>query len=305
MNTLLATLPIFLIIAAGFGLTRAHIAQNRWIRPLNNFVYFIALPALTILSLIQLDLSQPTLQLTLLITVLISMLGGITFAGISRLLPFPKKTQITIFLTATLGNTVFLGIPLATALTPDVAAATVATLSVIFFTTALVTSLIIIELWLKKSQRDSHMLRSLTLNPVIISLFIGIICAPIPIPRTFLKLIETPIQLIAQTASPLALFALGGFLAHHHVSHKRWPAIIIATGLKLCVLPLIFFIALVILKPTTDLAALSLLFAATPTAVTAFVLTEKYKLDSELAAGVMLVSTLLAMISLPFLMNLP
>lgn len=304
MNTLLATIPIFLVIAAGFTLTRAHIAQNRWIRPLNNFVYFIALPALTILSLIQLDLSKSTLQLTLLITVLVSVLGGIVFAGIARLLPFPKKTQITIFLTATLGNTIFLGIPLATALTPGIPAAVVATLSVICFTTALVTSLIIIELWLKKSQRDNHILRSLALNPVIVSLLIGLICALIPIPQVFLSLIEMPLQLVAQTASPLALFALGGFLAHHHVSRKRWPAILIATGLKLCVLPLIFFIALVTLVPPTDLATLLLLLAATPTAVTAFVLTEKYKLDSELAAGVMLVSTLLAMISIPFLMTL-
>jgi hypothetical protein len=304
MNTFFATLPIFLIIAAGYILTRNRIAENRWVNPLNNFVYFIALPALIILSLMKLDLSTSSLQLTLLASTVISLIAALLFAGISVCLPFPTKTRVTIFLTAILGNSIFLGIPLAQVMTPDISKEVITTVSVVFFTTALVSSLIIIEIWLRKSRSGGHIAESLIKNPIIVALAVGLILAIIPIPKTAADFIATPLQLLAQTASPLALFALGGFLTRHRFTRSHWLSITIASGLKLTVLPL-FFIALLGLT-TLDGASIELqtLLAATPTAVTAFVLTEKYKLSSELAGAVMLTSTVISVVSIPLLMQI-
>lgn len=304
MQSLFTTLPIFLIVAAGYILTRLNVAQNRWVSPLNNFVYYIALPALTILSLIGLDLTSTTVQATILLSILVSIVCSIIFAVIARLLPFNQKTQQTIFLTATLGNTIFLGIPLAGALTPSISPAIATTLSIVFFTSTLVSALFILEIWMKNSKSGSHLLHSLRTNPIIISLIIGLILAVIPIPKVVQDFVETPLQLIAQTASPLALFALGGFLAHHTLQKRDLPTIAIATILKLAVLPILFIAALNIFPTTKDFSQLTILMAATPTAVTAFVLAEKYKLDSKLAAGTILISTTLSIASILLILGL-
>ncbi len=304
MQSLFSTLPIFLIIAAGYALTRLRVAQNRWVNPLNNFVYYIALPALTILSLMRLDLTSTPVQTAIAFSALTSIACSIVFAVITRLLPFNQKAQRTIFLTATLGNTIFLGIPLASALTPSISPAITTTLSVVFFTSALVSALLILEIWMKKTKSTNHLLRSLRTNPIIISLIFGLIFAIIPVPKAVQDFIETPLQLIAQTASPLALFALGGFLAHHTLQKRDIPAIATASFLKLLLLPILFIAALKIFPIPKDFAQLTILMAATPTAVTAFVLAEKYKLDSRLAAGTMLITTILSILSILLMLRL-
>ena len=304
MQSLFSTLPIFLIVAAGYILTRLRVAQNRWVSPLNNFVYYIALPALTILSLMSLDLTSTTVQAAILLSALMSIVCSIIFAVIACVLPFNQKNQRTIFVTATLGNTIFLGIPLAGALTPSISPTITTTLSIVFFTSALVSTLFILEIWMKNAKSGNHLLHSLQTNPIIISLILGLILAAIPIPKTLQDFVETPLQLIAQTASPLALFALGSFLAHHTLQEHDLPAIAIASTLKLAILPIIFIAALNIFPTAKDFSQLTILMAATPTAVTAFVLAEKYKLDSKLAAGTILVSTTLSILSTVFILRL-
>lgn len=302
MNTLLATLPIFLIIAAGYCLTRMHIAKNKWMAPLNSLVYYIALPALIIVNLIKLDVSTSSLHSTLIVSVIVASATTLIFAGLCHFLPFNKKTRMTIFLTAILGNAIFLGIPLAEALTPSLAKTTVATVSVVFFTATLISSLVILEIWLYKSKNGGHIIESLVKNPIIIALAIGLLLTIIPVPQSLLHLTESPLQLLAQTASPLALFALGGFLANRRPP-TQIPAIIIATALKLLILPFLFLATSHTLPLTDTSVELQILLAATPTAVTAFVLTEKYKLNNELAAGVMLISTVLSVFTIPIVMS--
>lgn len=304
MNIFLAILPIFLVIGAGFGLAKLQIAKNRWNAPLNSFVYYVALPALIIQGFISLEIHTAALFGALAQSAIVILVAGLLCAALSKLIPVEPKTQATIFLTAIFGNTIFLGIPLAERLIPAIPQNAVATIAVVQFAIALIVALLFLERGLLTTQKKSHLISHLVRNPLIISLFIGVIFLFLPPIDLVEKTLDAPLRLLAQTASPLALFALGSFLAAHRLKSKIYLGVFLATAMKLVLLPLLFIVAAYLVHLDFDYASLNILLAATPTAVTAFVLTETYHLDSDLAVGVMLVTTILSIMTIPLLMGL-
>jgi predicted permease len=302
MNIFIAILPIFLVIGLGFILAKLGLIKSHWNSYLNDFVYYVALPALIIQSFVSLKIDNIAPLWAVVHASLVIVFFGIICAFLVHLLPFSKKTRDTIFLTAIFGNTIFLGIPLAEKLITSIPSGVITAVAVLQFTSALIVALIFLELRAKDRQ-SGRIVSNLVHNPLIISLLIGIIFIFIPKTDWLKNIINTPLQMLAQTASPLALFVLGSFLSKHHVKSKLYSGIFIATTLKLLVLPLLFLIAGQFIHLDTDYANLNIILATTPTAVTAFVLAQTYRLDSELATGTMLVTTIVSIISIPLITN--
>lgn len=302
MNIFIAILPIFLVIGLGFSLTRFGVIQSRWNTYLNDFVYFVALPALIIQSFVSLKIESVSPLWAVAQSLIVIAVFGLLCASLVRLLPVSNKTRDTIFLTAIFGNTIFLGIPLAEKLIPSLPVGMIAAVSVLQFTIALIVALFVLE-WRANDRKRGRIFSHLVHNPLIISLIIGIIFLFVPKPDWVKNIIDTPLRMLAQTASPLALFALGSFLSEHSLKAKLFLGIFAATTLKLIALPIFFMIASQFIQLDPDYASLNVILATTPTAVTAFVLAQTYRLDSELAAATMLVTTVLSMISIPLITN--
>ncbi len=106
--------------------------------------------------------------------------------------------------------------------------------------------------------------------------------------------------MLAATASPVALFALGSFLKGHKLK-KHKTVIFAGLVVKLILLPIIAYIALRLTSLQPPYSQIFLLMAGMPTAVTAFVIAEKYSLDRTVVAGAMLATTVLSVVSVQLL----
>lgn len=304
MNSLMAILPIFIIILAGYALRALHVVKPSWVSALNGFVYYVALPALIIQSFAAIRLTDSIISSSLLANLGVVVLIAIVLAISLKLSKLSSKLQATIFLTVLVGNTVYLGIPVVTASLPEASLTIVAAIGAVQLVTAMIISLIAIEWLFLKSRNNARLTISLVQNPLIISLAIGLILSFLKLPTLADSLLTPALKVLAATASPLALFTLGAFL-HGHTKPKRIGLLLSTSAGKLIITPLIFLYALPLLG-VTQLVNLhtSIILAAMPTAVTAFVLAETYKLDQEFAAGAMVTTTILSLITLPIIISL-
>jgi hypothetical protein len=143
-----------------------------------------------------------------------------------------------------------------------------------------------------------ELLVRLITNPLLIAVFIGLFIAVnhLKLPQ----IVMTGLDLFANSVTAVVLFSLGLFMGKQPVGKLRdWlPVLAFSLGI-LFVLPFLF---LLILRPFTDQSFTKawILESAMPMGLTAYALCLKYKLNTEFASRTVVLSTLLALLSLPF-----
>lgn len=291
---LLIISPIFFLILIGWFLRKKKIVKDTWIKVLNDFVYYIALPALIFLSFAPTVWTQELLKAITFQLTYLTALAVILFASLS-LLPMRPKVKASFFVLVLLVNSVYMGFPIISSFTsrPLAEIAPLATFYLIF---GLVASIFAIEYWVHKSGKIHTYADDFLKNPLLLSLIAGIL-ASIFFKSTALEIVLTPLSMIAATASPLALFTLGAFM-HGKYSNHHIPATTIAILLKLIIIPAITFVVSSSLQLGYEMQVTTTLTAAMPTAVTAFVLSEKYQLESKFIAIGIILTTLLSFATL-------
>ena len=136
---------------------------------------------------------------------------------------------------------------------------------------------------------------ALATNPLLIAAAVGValLFAPLRPPVALLRTLE----LLGDTAAPLALISLGGAVVSYPI-RSHLLAASAASLLKLAALPAVTFLLAAALGVPDGDRAILLIFAATPTAVASYVLAVKLGGDPALAAGTIALSTLLSVVSL-------
>jgi len=139
------------------------------------------------------------------------------------------------------------------------------------------------------------MVKNIITNPLIIASLIGVIyeMLPVKLPNILYK----PISDLASIATPLALLTVGGQFEFKTVISNKKELSIAVIG-RLIVVPLIFLsIAIMLGYKGADLAPLIVLFGG-PTAVSSYVMAKDMDCDSDLAAQIIIFTTLFSMASL-------
>jgi predicted permease len=140
-----------------------------------------------------------------------------------------------------------------------------------------------------------RLLQSMASNPLLIACAVGLL-------MTWSK-IDTPapiasaLNLLGQTAAPLALVSLGAAIVTYPIKGHILPSIA-SSVLKLAALPAIVVLLTWLLPLPTDQRLILLILASTPTAVASYVLAVKLGGDPALAAGTISISTVLSALSL-------
>ncbi len=295
-------LPIFTLVYLGFLFRHVKMGRGSWFNTLNLFVYYVSLPAVVISSFWQIDILDPlsarTAGLNLL---LLLMCAAAFFAILQALVHASGRAKASIFMVGLVGNTVYLGFPLIHRAFGAGEAALGIAAAALHLAAGLIFSIMAVEYWVVKSRKPLVYAKDFVKNPLFISLALGIIISLIKPAGEVYEAVQKPLSMLGQTASPLALFALGGFLHGKFLREHLRPALLLA-GLKLAILPLVFWASLNYLGAGRGIAAVSALAAAMPAAVTAFVLAEKYNLDHELVANTILISTGLSVFTISLLL---
>ena len=298
MEILKIVLPIFLVIMAGFLLRRYNIVEKSWVHVLNGFVYYVALPSLIFLSFWQLEWWDGEMLKLLFTNVLVMILFSALLLFCLSLFPLKRSIKAGIFLTALVGNTVYMGFPILGEALGESNFSGVVGVATIQLVIGLVLSVLAVEFLVVRSRKFKTYLKDFIRNPLIISLAVGLLLSLFDLRTNSLEIIQKPLAMLAQTASPIALFALGGFL-HGKFLRFHLNLTLLVSAVKLLMFPLFMLVALRLLGFWDQSEAISVLVSGMPAAATAFVIAEKYKLDESFVANVILVSTAISIISIP------
>ncbi len=141
-------------------------------------------------------------------------------------------------------------------------------------------------------------LKTLLLNPGVIGLAIGL-------PIYFLnirlpELIASPIEMLAEVNTPLAMLVVGGYIAR--VELKAFfsdLAVYKMSALRLLVAPALYLAVALLVRPNDTLLLSSVIQAATPVAATCVLLAVQHGGDAELASKCVAVTTVISVLTIP------
>lgn len=264
--------------------------EKTWIHILNVFVYYISLPTLLLVSFWNIDWAQreilPTLGFNFLA---IFIFAAFVFLALS-LSRLKNQMKATVFLTVMVGNTVYIGFPMMSDAFGAENFGHVAAVATAHLVVGLILAIMMIEFWVLKSKNPKVYLNDFIKNPLIHAIVLGIGLSLIGFEGYVAELIKRPLAMLGATASPVALFALGGFMRGKFIQ-KNFGLTSVIVGLKILVFPLFLLLLANWFNLNAVTLGVSVLSAAVPVAVTTFVIAEQYKLDKAFVGNAILLST--------------
>jgi len=292
--------PLFLLILLGAALGWARFPGGDFWPRLERFIYYLLFPAMLVATLATADVSQvPVLRLG------VTLLGTMTLMGLGLWLARHRlRLSPAAFTSAFQGvvrfNT-YVGVAGATAL-HGTAGTTVAAVAVALMvpTANILCVLAFIASGTLGSASLRHSALALLRNPLILACLLGIALnlGGIGLPGWSFE----AIGLLGNAALPLGLVAVGVALRPQALWHSG-KAFWLSSALKLIVTPLIVVALAWIVGLHGADRDIALLFAALPTATSAYILARQLGGDAELMAAVITGQTLLAMATLPLLLH--
>ena len=301
-------LPVFALIFSGYMAARLGILGSDSTNALNKFVYFIAMPVLLFHVVATLD-PKDVLNWTYISGFLGANLTVLCISILVSMTVFRRDlADASLFAMASVfGNSVYMGIPLSMIAYGD-AALIPAIIASIFQGIALIIPVVIlIELGRNKTSGGAriaiNLIRSLIKNPVMMAPVAGVAWSltgwPLPVP------VDTFGEILGGAAGPCALFAIGLFL-YGKPLHEGVGEVGSVVVLKLLIQP---FLAWVFLFHVFDVdplyAKVGLLLAALPTGANCFVLAQQYGRFIQRTSAAILISTVVAILTLSVILNLP
>ena len=294
LSILTITLPIFLLIAAGYLVTRTGFFSPDQIRGLGRFVIAVALPALVFRALVQRPFGEVFNARYLLVygaASLAMLLGGFAWFRLVRGRGVTTSGLRGLGMAAS--NSGFMGFPVALQFLGPPAAVALAL-------TMIVENLLIIPAALALAEAGSSAHRSpkavvrgilvnLARNPLILAIVSGALFAllglhlPEPLARA--------VSLLADASAPVALFAIGGTLVGLRVSGLVGEIAQVA-GAKLILHPLAV-LALLLVVPIADpnLRRAAILFACIPMPTIYPIIGHRYGEEQFCAAALLAATT--------------
>ncbi|MBI5530248.1 MAG: AEC family transporter [Candidatus Doudnabacteria bacterium] len=302
MQLLNIVLPIFLIILAGFVLRRINILKSAWVHALNSYVYYIALPALVLLSFWNINWLDSEVQKILVFNIVILIILSILLLIGLKFIPISQKDRAAVFLTIMVGNTIYMGFPLIGKTVAAEHYKLVVAAATVHLVLGMAFSILTVEFLVQKSKNWKKYAADFFINPLVLALFAGIGLSLLNASGPLAEFFKSPLSALSVTASPVALFALGGFLHGRFMSgHLKTAGL--ASAFKLLALPLLIWLGGIIFKIKQPALDISVLVSAMPSAVTCFVISERYKLDEKLVANAILLSTAASVITISSLLT--
>jgi malonate transporter len=293
-------LPLFSVIVLGFvagKLARLPIEGLAW---MNFYIIYVALPAL----FYQLLSRTPVSQFTQIGFILISV--GSTFAIflLVYLIARWRKNQqpeATIQgLAAAYGNIGYMGIPLGLATFGPAAGVPVALIFCFENVMHFIVAPLFMALGNSNKQTKFELVRRITVkiltHPFIVATIAGVLASVFSYKLP--EFADQTFDLLSKTAGPCALFAMGISAALRPL--KRVPVELgYIIPIKLILHPFLVYGLLVWLIPNLDPIWLysAVLLATLPTATNVFVLAEQYGVWQERASSTVVISTLLALLT--------
>lgn len=293
-QTLAITAPVFAMLFLGVALKRLRWIDTPFIDTASSLVFRGTMPTLLFLGVFKADLDaamQPQLLSYFFLATVASFF--VAWAWAIWRVPFEDRGIYT--QGAFRGNNGIVGLALATSMYGDYGLSVGSLLAALAILCYNALSAVVLAIYSPGVKPGAKAIaRSIVTNPMIIGVLLAVPIAywKIPLPQWFL----TSAEYFAQMTLPLALICIGGTLSL--ASLRRSSGTAIGSGLmKMVWLPLLStFGAWLFGFRGTDLAILFLYFAS-PTAAASFVMARAVGANHELAAAIIVITTLAAVVA--------
>lgn len=306
LTVLFVTFPFFALVLAGFVAARQRLLPLDAIPGLNSFVLYFALPAM----LYRFGSTTPIAQLLDVAVAGVYALCALVMVGFALVMTFSHRIRWNDAsmgaLVAAFPNTGFMGVPLLAALLgPE----SVGPVIVVIVVDMLLTSSLCIALsrmdqgeggaWVAAGKA----LKGVLTNPMPWAIMLGAMASAVEF--SLPGPIEKTVWLLADAASPVALFTIGAVLARSQMQADHpmpWSDYVPVAMMKLLLHPiLVLLVGSVAIQMGVNLSPFALtvmvLVAALPSASNVSLLAERFGADNGRIARIILVSTALAFLT--------
>lgn len=290
--------PIFLIIVFGYILQQKGFLKAEFIQEANRFVFLFSLPVLIFIGIMKSDVKD--ISLTNILSVIIPTMAILCIAFFLALAMGLKKGTLGSFVqTSFHGNITYIGLAVLYYMLGDDGLKKGSLLIGFLILINNTLAIAIISWTSRKYTNIWKSLASITKTPLIIATIVGMVLLylAVPVPRLLMK----SMGILANIALPMALIIIGASMSLSTLKSSFKLSWIISC-MKLMVLPFLSFLFCYFyaIPPLDALPGIILL--ATPTATTSFILANELGGDTELASGVITLSTLLSPLVFAFWM---
>ena len=297
-----AVAPVFALILLGFGLRRLGFPGDDFWPHCERLVYFLLFPALLVTRLAVVPLqAEPLADLALALVLptlavsagllLLRPLAGLSAAGFTSV--FQGGIRFNTYIALALGA----------ALDParGLELTALAAAMLIPLVNLLCVSVLVLFGRDSRAGWPGLLLRGLARNPLILACLAGLAINALGLALPAVAM-DTA-GLLGQTALPLGLLAVGAGLTLG-ASRAQLTALVLSGTAKLLVLPLLAWSLCLWSGAAPEITRIAVMFAALPTASSAYILARQMGGDHQSMAAIITVQTLLAMLSLPWLVAL-
>ena len=301
LQILVVIAPLFLIIFASALLQRFRNIGDDWSTVLNEFALKIGLPVLIFSALIKTSFSFRT-ETPLIVSNSLFILSSCLLAILTGIiLRLKRQMFLTLFICFAFGNVAYLGIPVLIQVSGETILPTASLIVVIYLFWFFTVGISYLDYSVDKNKSDvaKNMLKNFFKNPLLLSVIFGIIIGSfnIALPSVLLKSMD----MLTASVTPTVLIVIGLFIGKSRIGKlSEWIPVFLFSFVTLAVLPAIFYFGLQLFSYEPSRFGSSIIEAAMPLAITPFALADKYGLNKEFIARSIVLSTILAVISLPF-----
>lgn len=299
--------PVFLVMILGFGMGKTRLFPEGASAVLISFVWYVAIPALMFRGIASKDL--PSADELIFVATYYSSLYFIYILAVfltRNLLKLSHAEQGTFALTACFANGGFIGIPiLEGAYGEEGVRLLLVLLSFHTLTLIPITTFIVERAQHKEGEGPGLIARtfdSVRQNPILIALISGLTWSALSLP--FPYWLDKVLELPANSAAPVGLFAAGLALSNVRIAGDLWHAILVVF-LKLIVLPAtVFCVAHFGLGLPKIWVGVATLMAGLPSGMVAYSFASQYGIGARRAATAVLISTSLSVVTLTIILLL-
>ncbi len=291
-------LLVFLCLIMGLGMQRIAAFPKNGHLALNQFIIYIALPALALYYIPKVSISTDLLY-PLGIAWIGFLLSFVFFYVIGKRLGWPNRLIGCLVITAGLGNTSFVGFPIIQALYGEEGLKTAIIVDqpgsfVVMATLGIITA----GIFAKGEPSRNEILKKILLFPPFIAFVIACIMNVMQV--DFNEHFETVFQKLGATVTPVALVAVGLQLKIDKRS-QHWKFLRLGLLFKLFITPLFFFLLYKIVFHGNSLPVnVSIMESAMAPMITGAILASNYGLKPKLSSMMVGIGIPLSFITLAF-----
>jgi predicted permease len=294
-------LPLFLIILASAIIQRARRLGAQWSEVLNTLALHVGFPALIFSALTKHPFSiTEQLPLIAINSVCIIIVFALAFLS-GTLLRIPARILRPAVFCLGFGNVAYLGIPILLRVFGEPVLTTGSLIVAVYLFWTFTLGVGFLEFTRHEHARPEagRILSRLIRNPLLLSVAAGIIVSQSGI--LLPGVISQTLEMLAASVTPLVLILLGLFVGKADPGTLRsWRPVFLFSIVKLCVIPVLFYLLIRWWGGDPHLHAPSIIESAMPVAITPFALAQSYDLDADFIARSIILSTLCSIVTLPF-----